>query len=149
MIPAATVVLSVAKWPVAQHSALGFSPAIAPSIPLRFSAHAAAVGLMAEATRLRASKDEAIRICGAAALLCFSPAAWEVVLRETGYPKDALVAFAAHAAPWSIHRPGPDSVAQAIPRGQEPQLTLHAPAAGSSKTGEAAQHRHACDVVKL
>jgi hypothetical protein len=93
MIPASPVVLGVAKWPVARRSALGLTPAIVPPIPLRFSARAAAVGLMAEATRLRASEDEAIRICAAAAPPRFSPAAWEVVLTETGYPEEALIAL--------------------------------------------------------
>ncbi len=93
-IPAAAVVLGAAKWPVARRTALlGFTPAIAPQIPPRFSARAAAVGLTAEAARLRASEDEAVRICSAAARPRFSPAAWNVVLVETGYPEEARLAL--------------------------------------------------------
>ncbi len=94
-IPTAPVVLGLAKWPVARRMTLtlDFTPAIAPPIPLRFSARAAEAGLMAEAIRLRASEDEAIHICAAAAPPRFSPAAWEVVLKETGYPVDARIAL--------------------------------------------------------
>jgi hypothetical protein len=93
MIPEAAVALGIAQWPAAHRIGLGFEPAIAPPIPLRFSARAAQQGLLDEARSLFASEEEAIRLCAAAAPPRFSAAKWEAVLKEVGYPELALNAL--------------------------------------------------------